>query len=221
MRPLPRPHEHPATGDATPRIGRRHLLRLIGAGLLTGALAGCGAAPPWHETDVTGAAPALHFTMQRASDGKEVTEADYRGKIVLVYFGYTYCPDVCPTTLANLAQIVGGLGDKADAVRVLFVTVDPKRDTLPVLKEYVANFGPQVVGLRGTQDQIAAFARSHRILYSVNRKANGDYEVTHTPAVYVFDRDGRARLLIGSLAGGNPDIAGITADLERLIAEPA
>ena len=93
-------------------------------------------AKAWNSDDMTGALPKLAFTMTRASDGKTVTAADYKGKIVLLYFGYTFCPDVCPTTLLNITTMLKKMGKKADDVRVLFVTVDPNRDTLPVLKQY-------------------------------------------------------------------------------------
>ncbi|MGH8822292.1 MAG: SCO family protein, partial [Rhodoferax sp.] len=138
----------------------------------------------------------------------------------LLYFGYTFCPDVCPATLANLAQILGQLGPDARQVRVLFVTVDPNRDTLAVLAAYVKNFAPQIDGLRGTPDQLASLARRYRLVYSVTPETKTHpYEVTHASAIYVFDRSGAARLLVPSLASATPDIAGIVLDLKRLIAE--
>ena len=191
----------------------------VAIGLLS--LAGCSSSDAnWHGTDLTGAMPDLALTMTRANDGKTVTAQDFRGKVTLVYFGYTFCPDVCPTTLSNLAVAVKRLGDKADDVRVLFVTVDPNRDTLPVLKEYAEAFAPQVVGLRGAADQLAALAKRYRVAYSVT-PAKGDtpYTVTHSSAIYVFDTSGRARLLISSMATGDPDIDGTAADLRRLVDE--
>ena len=97
----------------------------------------------WNSTDMTGTLPALQFTMTHAPDGKTVTAADYKGKVVLLYFGYTYCPDVCPTTLFNIAQMLKALGKRADDVRVLFVTVDPNRDTLPDAQAVRCGFAPQ------------------------------------------------------------------------------
>ncbi|HEY1260780.1 MAG TPA: SCO family protein [Stellaceae bacterium] len=180
-------------------------------------LAGCGDSRKWHSIDVSGSLPPLSFTMTRAEDGRTVTEADYRGEIVLLYFGYTFCPDVCPTTLANLDDVLARLGPGAAHVRVLFVTVDPNRDTPAVLAAYVKNFGPQVDGLRGTPDQLAALARRYRVAYSVApATANHPYEVIHGSAVYVFDGADRARLIIPSLASSHPDIAGSAADLKRL-----
>ncbi len=166
--------------------------------------------------DVSGSSPPLAFTLTRASDGKQVTGSDFHGKVVLLYFGYTFCPDVCPLTLTNIDAVLKGLGKQAEDVRVLFVTVDPVRDTLPVLKQYAAAFGPEVVGLRGTPDQLATLAQRYRIAYSVKRSGN-DYQVTHSSAIYAFDGTGAARLLIPSFANTSPDITGATTDLRRLI----
>jgi protein SCO1 len=193
---------------------------LIGAGAGLGLLTGCDRGEPWHGIDVSASSPPLDFTMTRTSDANTVTAADYRGRIVLLYFGYTFCPDVCPTTLANIAQILRRLGAQADRVRVLFVTVDPNRDTPAVLTQYVRNFAPQIEGLRGTPDQLARLARRYRIVFSVSPATKDHpYEVTHSSAVYVFDATGAARLLVTSLASGSPDIVGTTADLAQLIAE--
>jgi protein SCO1/2 len=176
----------------------------------------------WHALNVSESSPSLAFTMTRASDGKQVTQADYRGRVVLLYLGYTFCPDVCPTTLSNLADALEQLGTEASAVRVLFVTVDPARDTLPVLAEYAANFAPEIQGLRGTPDQLAALARRYRLVYSVTPGTRDrPYEVTHSSAIYVFDRSGAARLLVSSLGSAKPDIKGLAADLRQLVEEPS
>ena len=202
--------------------GRLRLRSRLAAVLLavTGALAlaGCTADAKWHETDLTGAMPDLAFTMTSAATGKTVTAADFKGKVTLLYFGYTFCPDVCPTTLSNVTLVLKKLGAKADDVRLLFVTVDPNRDSLPVLKDYTAAFAPQMIGLRGNADQLAALAKRYRVAYSVT-PATGDkpYTVTHSSAIYVFDQSGKVRLLISSMATGKPDIAGATADLGRLV----
>jgi protein SCO1 len=196
------------------------MVGFFGVGLGTVLLAGCNSDPKWHNIDVTNSWPPLSFTLTRASDGKEVTQAAYRGEIVLLYFGYTYCPDVCPTTLSNIDKIVRNLGAEGKSIRVLFVTVDPNRDTLKQLKIYVSNFGSQVDGLRGTPEQLAALARRYHAQYAVSPATKTHaYEVSHTPAIYVFDGAGRARLVISSLAIGKPDIAGTTADLRRLVEE--
>lgn len=210
----------------THRTGRRRVLRSFGpAAALTFALSlalplvpATARATPWYNDDITGAMGNLQFTMTRAADGKTVTAKDYRGKVTLLYFGYTNCPDVCPTTLANAATILQGLGNKADDVRFLFVTVDPNRDTLAVLKDYTSVFAPQIDGLRGTPDAIDRLARRYRISYSVTPDPDPEkYEVTHSAAIYVFDQSGKLRLRVTSLASDTPDIAGTEADLARLV----
>jgi len=180
------------------------------------------AAPParaWNSTDMTGALPALSFTMTRASDGKTVTAADFKGKIVLLYFGYTFCPDVCPTTLMNVTDMLKSLGKKADDVRLLFVTVDPNRDTLAVLKQYTGSFAPQIVGLRGTPNQLQTLAKRYRVAYSVTPAHDGKpYEVTHSSAVYVFNRTGDIKLIFTSLSKPNVKLAPTLADLRGMVA---
>ncbi|HEY4941993.1 MAG TPA: SCO family protein [Rhizomicrobium sp.] len=190
------------------------LARLAAIALLLLAAA-CGKQDSqWHATDITGAMPALDFAMTRANDGKPVRAADYRGKVVVLYFGYTHCPDICPTTLANLSEVLQKLDGRADAVRVLFVTVDPVRDTPPLLKGYVNSFAPQIDGLSGTPDQLAALARRTRVAYSVTPASPGHpYEVMHSNAVFFFDRSGRARLV----STETKDIDGLTADVKRLL----
>ncbi len=178
-------------------------------------LAACGnSSTGWHGRNITGALPDLQFTMLRANDDKPVTAADYRGKIVLLYFGYTNCPDVCPLTLANLSQSLRRLGKDAKQVRVLFVTVDPDRDTAPILKAYVNAFSPEMDGLRGTDNAIAILARRYRVAYAVKKLTRTQpYEVNHSSAVFFFDRKGHARLV--TLTTNN--MAGVASDIERLI----
>lgn len=201
------------------RLSRRALCLALAGGMAL-SLAACSKPKRWHGIDITGSLPPLAFTMVRANDGRTVSAADYRGKVVMLYFGYTFCPDICPTTLGNIASILKRLGPKARDVRFLFVTVDPNRDTIPVLKRYVEAFGPGIDGLRGTPDQIAALARRYRVTYSVHpATATAPYTVSHSSAIYVFDQSGRARLLMPLETVTHPDLAGSAADLERLIAE--
>lgn len=169
-------------------------------------LAACSR-PGWHMTDISGAMPRLDFHL--VQDGRPVTGADFRGHVVALYFGYTHCPDVCPATLANLTDMLGKVGNPD--VRVLFVTVDPDRDTDAVLKDYASAFSPQVVGLRGTPDALASLARSYRVAYSV--KKGPPYEVMHSNAVFFFDRDGRARLVTTDTS----DTAAMAEDVKRLL----
>jgi protein SCO1/2 len=197
---------------------RSAIYRIFAAGLLVALVMVGSEAKAWNSTDMTGALPSLDFTMTRASDDKTVTSADFKGKVVLLYFGYTFCPDVCPTTLLDIATMLKTLGKDADDVRVLFVTVDPGRDTLPVLKRYTAAFAPQVIGLRGTPDQLATLAKRYRVAYSVQPASNGNPpEVTHGSAVYVFDRNGAIRLLFTGLAVPNAKLTGMAADLRQLV----
>jgi protein SCO1 len=195
--------------------------RVLGMGLgtllLMGLLAGCGhSAPPWGLRDITGLMPPLDFSLTEASDGATVHGKDFQGQVVLLYFGYTHCPDVCPTTLSRLGRAVAALGPQAEQVRILFVSVDPARDTLAQLKTYATTFGPQVVGLRGSQDEIKALTKRYRVSYGYGKPdTHGDYEVSHSSAVYVFDREGEVRLLADSTAESGV----ITGDLKRLLAE--
>ncbi len=175
-------------------------------------LTACERQAGWHATDITGVMPALDFaTMQRADDGKMVTAADYRGKVVALFFGYSNCPDVCPLTLANLAEATARLGAKAGGVRVLFVSVDPDRDTPARLKAYAGAFAPQVDALRGSANAIADTARRYRVAYSVTK--GPPYEVSHSGAVFFFDATGRVRLVTTR----TDDIDGMAADLARLL----
>jgi protein SCO1/2 len=171
-------------------------------------LAGCGR-PGFHMTDISGAMPRLDFRMTRASDGAAVTGASYRGKVVALYFGYTNCPDVCPTTLTNLTEMLGRV--KSPDVRVLFVSVDPKRDTRDALRKYTAAFSPAIDGLRGSDNDLAALARAYRVAYSVT--PGPPYEVMHSNAVFFFDRNGRARLVTTDTG----DTAAMAEDVNRLL----
>jgi protein SCO1/2 len=126
-------------------------------------------------------------------DGKPVTDQSWHGKYMLVYFGYTFCPDVCPTTLSSVADAVDKLGTKADRLQPLFITVDPKRDTPAVVKQYAAAFGPRIVGLTGTPEQIAAAAKAYRVYYAEHRTGPGpdDYSMDHSSVLYLMGPDGR------------------------------
>ncbi|MEO7679322.1 MAG: SCO family protein [Sphingomonas sp.] len=187
-------------------------------GLMGLPLGACHQRTAWHATDISGAVPALGLSMTRANDGKAVDATDYRSKVTLLYFGYTFCPDVCPMTLSNVALVMKKLGASADGMRVLFVTVDPNRDTPAVLQHYVAAFDPHIDGLRGDPDQLAALARRYRVAYSVDpHGANNSYEVTHSSGIYAFDRTGKARLLISSLSTDKPDIDGTASDVRALL----
>ncbi len=145
--------------------------------------------------------------------GQTVTDASYRGKYLLVYFGYTFCPDVCPTTLNEVAAAMDKLGAQADRVQPLFITVDPKRDKPDVIKQYVAAFSSRLVGLTGTQAQIAKVASEYRVYYAEHRTGPGpdDYTMDHSSILYLMGPDGKFLSVIRADAGG-PTIA---ADISR------
>jgi protein SCO1/2 len=170
-------------------------------------LAGCSKPAKWHMTDISGGMPKLAFHM--SAGGKPITAEAFRGKVVALYFGYTHCPDVCPTTLANLTDMLGKVG--SPDVRVLFVTVDPERDTDAVMADYAKAFSPQVVGLRGSPNELANLARTYRVAYEV--KKGPPYEVMHSNAVFFFDKDGRTRLVTTDTT----DTAAMAEDVKRLL----
>ena len=172
------------------------LLPITALLLLTAGLTGCHRKDHWHLSNVSHIVAPLQFSLQSTEGGTQ-TAKDFRGKVVAMYFGYTHCPDVCPTTLAKLSGAIKQLGPQAKDVRVLFVTVDPQRDTMPVLKRYVHAFDPtHFVGLRGDASATAAIAKRYRVGYTDGKKdADGDYSVSHSSGVFIFDRQGDARLL--------------------------
>ena len=187
------------------------------AGLLLAALlAGCGGgAPKFKNTDITGAGygKALSLTDQ---NGKHRTLADFRGKVVLLFFGYTHCPDVCPTTLAELSQVVRMLGPAADRVQVLFVTVDPERDTAAVLAQYVTAFDPRFLGLYGDAAATRRAAKEFKVFYEKHDgTAPGEYSMDHSAGTYVIDPRGRLRLFVGNSKAG----ADLAHDIRTLLNE--
>ncbi|CAB3753292.1 SCO family protein [Paraburkholderia solisilvae] len=171
-------------------------------------VAGCGQdAPAFQNVDITGNKQfATDFSLPDTS-GKMRTLADYKGKVVVLFFGYTHCPDVCPTTMAELAQALQQLGP-ADAkrVQVLFVTVDPERDTSALLGQYVPAFNPAFVGLRpADQAQLVKITKDFRVYYAkVPGKTPDSYTMDHTAASYVFDPEGRLRLFARDGQGAGP-----------------
>jgi protein SCO1 len=153
------------------------------------------------------------------TNGGTVTDRTFRGKWLLVYFGYTYCPDVCPTTLGNISLALDKLGPLADAVQPLFVTVDPRRDTPQVLRDYLTSFDPRIVGLSGSPDRIAAAAKAYKVLYSVRQSGKGpdDYLMDHTTLLYLMGTDGRLVTFFGNESSAD-DIAD---KLRRILAQPS
>jgi protein SCO1/2 len=191
---------------------------LVAACALTVSLAACDKLPgkqqvSFQNTDVTGLDYAKGFALTDHT-GKPRTLADFKGKVVVVFFGYTQCPDVCPTTMAEMASVMQKLGPQADQVQVLFITLDPERDTQQLLANYVPAFDKRFLGLRGTLEQTARTAKEFKVFYSkVPGTDPGSYTIDHTAGSYVFDRDGRLRLFIHHGQGPDP----IVHDLRLLL----
>ncbi|WP_324657883.1 SCO family protein [Burkholderia thailandensis] len=205
-----------APAASSPACARRTRFLRVAACAAAVALAGCTPrGEPWRLTNVTGHLPDLTFSLT-GEDGKPIDASAFRGRAALVYFGYTHCPDVCPETMARLMRVLALLGpDVRDNVRILFVSVDPARDTPAAMRDYVGAFDAEhAYGLTGSERQIESLAKRYRVAYQMEKRdPNGSYEVTHSSAVYVFDAQGRARLL--ATDQNSPDA--IAADLRRII----
>ena len=149
-------------------------------------------------------------------DAKPVTEKDFRGRFMLVFFGYTYCPDVCPTELQVMTAAVDAMGEDGKVITPVLVTIDPARDTPEVLKSYVENFGPNVVGLTGTAEQVAAMAKAYRVYYAkVRPRDAGDYLMDHSSFTYLVGPDGRVRQLFRPEMAPEAMAQAIQAQLRR------
>ena len=180
---------------------KKLLPALVAACALTVSIAACDKLPgkqqvAFQNTDVTGLDYAKGFSLTDHT-GKPRTLADFKGKAVVVFFGYTQCPDVCPTTMAEMASVMQKLGPLADQVQVLFITLDPERDTQQLLANYVPAFDKRFIGLRGTPEQTAKTAKEFKVFYA---KVPGSDPTTstidHSAGTYVFDRDGKLRLFM-------------------------
>ena len=146
---------------------------------------------------VRGFLPDLQFNLVGPGN-KAVSQADYLGKVVMMFFGYSSCPDICPTTMAQLSQVMHLLGPEADKVKILFVSVDPHRDTSDKLQAYVQAFDNHAIGLTGTEKQVADVARRYRVAYEIEKptaESPDNYQVAHSRGVYIFDANGKAVLL--------------------------
>lgn len=206
-----------AQAASSPASARRtRFLRFAAACAAAAALAGCTPrGEPWRLANVTGHLPDLTFSLT-GEDGRPIDASAFRGRAALVYFGYTHCPDVCPETMTRLMRVLALLSPQARSeVRILFVSVDPARDTPAAMRDYVGAFDAEhAYGLTGSERQIESLAKRYRVAYQMEKRdPNGSYEVTHSSAVYVFDAQGRARLL--ATDQDSPDA--IAADLRRII----
>jgi protein SCO1/2 len=170
----------------------------------------------WSLYDVSGHLPDLKFSL--LGEGNTViTQSDLKNKTVLMFFGYASCPDVCPTTMAQLTEVLEKLGDQAKDIRILFVSVDPHRDTPDMLQAYVNAFNKNAIGLTGSEKQVADLSRRYRVAYQIEKPKPGDdakiYDVTHSRGVFIFDKNGRARLL----ASDTEKVDVVTQDLRQLL----
>jgi protein SCO1/2 len=166
-------------------------------------LTACSPKPEFKNIDITGGTAFGKDFSLVDPDGKVRTLADFKGKVVVIFFGYTQCPDVCPTTLTEMQQVMTILGPQSDKVQVLFVTVDPQRDTATILKQYVPAFDPRFLGLRPADDAaLEKAAKDFKIYYKkVPGVSPGSYTIDHTAGSYAFDPDGRLRLYIKHAQG--------------------
>ena len=180
-------------------------------------VSGCTEPEPWNVHDVSGLMPDLEFELTRAETRETVTEAAFDDKVKVMYFGFTSCPDMCPLTMARMSQALGQMDEEAaDGVRILFVSVDPERDTPERLAQYVDSFGERFVGLRGDIPYLRELTKRYRTTFGYGKPDDsGFYDVSHSNATFIFDRSGQIRLL----AREDDDIDAIAADLERLVEE--
>ena len=192
----------------------RALARLAAAALAVALVAGCAPdAPKFRASDITGTSFGKDFQLAD-HHGRPRSLADFRGKVVVLFFGYTHCPDVCPTTLAEMAETMRRLGRDADRVQVLFATLDPERDTAELLAQYVPAFWPSFLGLRGDAEATARTAKEFKIFYQKQPGRTPDsYTLDHSAGTFLFDPQGRLRVYVGY--GQGPDV--FTNDIRELL----
>ncbi|MDI3382691.1 SCO family protein [Xenophilus aerolatus] len=205
---------------------KRNALKLIAgaagwagvAGLSGLSLAGCTESKPtFNAVDLTGAEYARDFKLTDMN-GQVRTLGDFKGKVVVVFFGYAQCPDVCPTTMTEMAQVKQKLGKDGDKLQVVFITVDPERDTPEIMKAYMGAFDPAFVALIPTPEQLAAVAKDFKVYYKkVDGKTPTSYSMDHSAAQYLYDPQGRLRLYARYGAGVDP----MVADIKALLASSA
>ena len=195
------------------KMAKMRTLKLSFLLLATLFLQACSEPVNWHASDVTGMMPNLEFTLT-GPDGEQVDASSLQGKPVLVFFGFTNCPDVCPTTLTQLSVVMKKLGPQADDIQILLVSVDPDRDTPGVMEKYTASFGPWLLGLTGAEEALDTLRKSYGVYAAMESSDDkGAYNVMHSAAVFAFDAKGRARLLISDVT----DSDAVVADIKQLI----
>jgi protein SCO1/2 len=205
------------TSPADPQRRRFNTLALaVGSALLSGsALTACkDNAPSFKSTDITGADYGKRLNLTNVTTGTPTSLEDFRGKLVMVFFGFTHCPDVCPTTLLKAAEVRKALGPEGNKLQVLFVTVDPERDTPEALAKYVPAFDSSFIGLRGNDEETRNAAREFKVFFQkVPNRDGSSYNVDHTAASYILDTQGRLRLFVRH----TQPVEEIVADLRQLI----
>jgi protein SCO1/2 len=186
-------------------IGGFVLLLLVGLGVLS---------YPWLSAPPAGAALSIGgpFSLT-AGDGRTVTEADFRGRWMLIYFGYTHCPDACPTALSDMEAALDKLGPKKAEIVPIFITVDPERDTPAAMKDYVASFGSDIIGLSGSPAAIAATEKEYRVYAAKHPTKDGNYDMDHSSIIYVMGPDGKFVTNFSDETG----IDGMAKSLDRLV----
>lgn len=203
-------------------VRRPAMLATLGLALAL-SLAGCerlglgardASAPVFKGVDITGASYGRSLNLVD-HDGQPRTLADFKGKVSVLFFGFTQCPDVCPTTMLELAQVKQGLGSDGERVQGIFVTIDPDRDTAEVLKAYMSSFDPSFIALRGNAEETAAAAKEFKVFYAkVPGKAEGSYTMDHTAGAYLIDPAGRLRLFVRHGSGAEA----LSSDIRALLA---
>jgi protein SCO1 len=180
-----------------------NFLRVLCIAVLCLVITACSPKPEFKNIDITGSTAFGKDFSLVDTDGKVRTLADFKGKVVVIFFGYTQCPDVCPTTLTEMKEVMNILGSQADKVQVLFITVDPERDTTEVLKQYVPAFDPRFLGLRPVDEaSLEKVTKDFKIYYKkVPGSSPGSYTIDHTAGSYAFDPDGHLRLYIKHAQG--------------------
>ena len=197
------------------RVRRSLLLAAVSSAALAACDAPGGPKAAFRGADITGADYARSLSLPDIS-GQPRSLADFKGKVTVVFFGYTQCPDVCPTTMTELAQVKKSLGADGDKLQAVFVTIDPERDTPEILKSYMASFDPSFVALRGTLEQTQATAKEFKVYFTkVPGKTEGSYTMDHSAGAFVLDTKGNVRLFERYGAGAD----GLTADVKALIAQ--
>ncbi len=199
-------------------MNKRNALRwLAGSAMLAstaGFLTACKSKADFNAIDLTGSKEYGQDFSMPDQHGQRRSMADFKGKVVLVFFGFTQCPDVCPTTLGDLAAVKQKLGAKGDKLQVIFASVDPSRDTPEILQAYLANFDPSFLALRGSDEETAKMAKDFKVYYKrVEGQTPGSYTMDHTAGDYIFDPEGRLRLY--SRYGTPVDT--LAKDIEQLI----